>query len=219
MPKTDSSFDANEYAPVAARITYFYDRFPTGRIVTKLISRVDRGDGVQEVTVRALVYRTADDARAAATGYASEREDDGDINAVACIENTETSAIGRALANLGFTASLRRPSREEMQKAERARMRLANDPPVARPSPTEKPTLKVDEALQERADHILGILSLLDEAERAGLPSQKTQALRARLMSPDATPLQVEKMERQVRRWFASVREHDGESEGRPRSE
>src|SRR5919204_2567517 len=127
MAKGDLDLEGGEYAPVAERIALFYLRYPTGRIITKLVSRSER-----EVVFQALVYRAAHDARPAATGWAAEREGDGEVNAVACVENTETSAIGRALANLGFTAARQRPSREEMEKAARARLRLAPPPrPVA----------------------------------------------------------------------------------------
>ena len=95
--------DLSAYALVADRITLFYQRYPAGRIVTELVSRTGR-----EITFRALVFRGPADVEPAATGWASEREGDGEINQVACLENTETSAVGRALANLGFTASRRR---------------------------------------------------------------------------------------------------------------
>lgn len=114
-------FDLASYAPVAERITLFYRTFPRGRIITELVSRTER-----DVVFRALVYRDATDTDAASTGWAAEREGDGEINTVACLENTETSAIGRALANLGFTASRERPSAEEMAKVSRARVRAAN---------------------------------------------------------------------------------------------
>src|SRR6185436_6594969 len=120
MSKTDSFFNPDQYATVAERIELFYSRFPEGRINTELVGR-DNG----EITFKALVFRTATEPVAAATGWASEREGDGDVNTVACLENTETSAVGRALANLGFTASSKRPSREEMEKAERVRSSLS----------------------------------------------------------------------------------------------
>src|SRR5881398_1932997 len=119
MSKTDSFFSPDQYATVAERIELFYSRFPLGRINTELVTREDG-----EITFKALVYRSSDDTFAAATGWASEREGDSDINSVACLENTETSAVGRALANLGFTASTKRPSREEMEKVSRARRSL-----------------------------------------------------------------------------------------------
>jgi hypothetical protein len=120
MPKSNLTFDSRAYATVAQRITLFYRQYPSGRINTELVAR-----DAHEVTFKALVFRQYHDTIPAATGWASERYDDGDVNSVACLENTETSAVGRALANLGFTASLHRPSREEMQKAERARQRLS----------------------------------------------------------------------------------------------
>jgi hypothetical protein len=109
MPKTTPTTLLDDYAPVADRIVVFYEKYPAGRIVTELI-----GNSEREVVFKALVYRVNDDSQPAATGWASERVGDGEINAVACLENTETSAIGRALANLGLTASRNRPSREEM---------------------------------------------------------------------------------------------------------
>src|SRR5881397_1180490 len=121
LGRGDGAFDLASYAPVAERITLFYETFPRGRIISELVSRTEK-----DVVFRALVYRDASDAEAAATGWAAEREGDGEINSVACLENTETSAIGRALANLGFTASRERPSAEEMAKVSRARVRLAN---------------------------------------------------------------------------------------------
>src|SRR5215204_7578817 len=119
MPKYELlSGDGGDYAPVAHRITLFYSRHPTGRILTRLLSRTER-----EITVQAFVFRSTEEQRPAATGLASERIGDGDVNTVACLENTETSAIGRALANLGLTASPNRPSREEIDKADRERAR------------------------------------------------------------------------------------------------
>src|SRR5688572_10001204 len=112
MPKSDLSLESGDYVPVATRITLFYARHPTGRILTELMAHDER-----EVMFKALVFRASDDDRPSATGWASERLGDGEVNAVACLENTETSAIGRALANLGITASTRRPSAEEMAKA------------------------------------------------------------------------------------------------------
>ena len=119
MAKSDFGFDPSIYAPVAERIRLFWESFPNGRITTRLVSRTER-----DVVFEARVYRSATDNEPAATGWAAEREGDGDVNAVACLENTETSAVGRALANLGFTAAKERPSVEEMQKAARARARL-----------------------------------------------------------------------------------------------
>jgi hypothetical protein len=191
-----------DYAPVSDRITLFYQRYPAGRIVTQLHSRTDR-----EITFRALVYRGADDRRAAATGWASEREGDGEVNLVACLENTETSAIGRALANLGFTASVRRPSREEMEKAVRERARLAaRTAVVAEPAPIH-PVGDAD-PLQRRANAVHDVLTLIERAEAIGFSEWRAGALRNALERPALTPRTLMRLERRVRGWMARHRPH-----------
>lgn len=164
MPKYDSTFDLASYAPVADRIQQFYQRFSAGRIITELVSRHEG-----EIVFRALVYRDLTEPQPAATGWAAEREDDGEVNAVACLENAETSAIGRALANLGFTASTKRPSREEMGKANRARRRLTLNAALSASSSsgTDTPTL------QARADAVHDLLELIATAERRGFSPRR----------------------------------------------
>ena len=188
MPKSDSSFDPRGYATVADRIKLFYEQFPTGRINTELVSR-DGG----EITFKASVFRQPAEQLPAATGWASERLGDGEINSVACLENTETSAVGRALANLGFTASVNRPSREEMEKAERVRQRLR----LAKAAPAESV------ALQTRADAVHDLLVLLAVAERRGLSARRVAIVTAKLRSDEGlAPRRVRRLESRVRGWL-----------------
>jgi hypothetical protein len=217
MTKTGfSEHDLSAYALVADRITLFYERYPAGRIVTELFSRTER-----EITFRALVFRGPDDTKPAATGWASEREGDGQINQVACLENTETSAVGRALANLGFTASSRRPSREEMEKAARQRARLVSRPLVAEPvavavqhvpyppPPAHAAHLPLDaEPLQRRANAVYDVLGLIERAEAIGFPERRGATLRAAVERPDLTPRTLTRLERRVRAWMARHRPH-----------
>src|SRR6185503_10355901 len=114
----------------------------------------------------ARVYRDVADANPAATGWAREREGDGDINLVACLENTETSAVGRALANMGFTASSQRPSAEEMVKASRVRVQLTakGQREVAKTAPTVHV-----QTIPALSPALADFLRLLARAERAGL--------------------------------------------------
>ena len=49
---------------------------------------------------------------------ASETIAEKGVNSTSALENCETSAIGRALANVGFAAKGKRASREEMAKVE-----------------------------------------------------------------------------------------------------
>jgi hypothetical protein len=203
MAKTGfDEHDLSAYALVADRITLFYERYPAGRIVTELFSRTER-----EITFRALVFRGPEDVQPAATGWASEREGDGQINQVACLENTETSAVGRALANLGFTASSRRPSREEMEKAARQRARLVPRPIVAAPVPAAHLPLDAD-PLQRRANAVYDVLGLIERAEAIGFPERRGATLRAAVERPELTPRTVMRLERRIRAWMARHRPH-----------
>jgi hypothetical protein len=203
MSKTEfGRDDLSDYALVADRITLFYERYPDGRIVTELHSRADR-----EITFRALVYRSAADVLPAATGWASEREGDGEINRVACLENTETSAVGRALANLGFTASSRRPSREEMEKAERQHARLVQRPTaVMEPRPAR---LAIDaDPLQRRANAVHDLLALVERAEAIGFSERRGATLRDAVQRRDFAPHTLLRLERRLRAWMARHRPH-----------
>ena len=196
MPKHELLFDVGEYAPVADRITLFYARFPTGRIITRLIAQTEH-----EITVQAFVFRSVEEPRPSATGLASERIGDGDVNTVACLENTETSAIGRALANLGLTASAQRPSREEMVKANRERnFRVAEASPrrlTTAPSPASV-------ALQRNADRVMDALDLLAVAQRAGLTPCRARRLRETISQLTVSEATVSRIERMLRSWIAS---------------
>lgn len=203
MPKYEIVSDGGDYAPVAERITLFYARYPSGRILTRLVSRTE-----DEITVQAFVYRSLEEQRPSATGLASERIGDGDVNTVACLENTETSAIGRALANLGLTASINRPSREEMEKADRERVRRIAEPVrerssavIRRPGLTSRTPVAASVALQRRADRLMDALDLLAQAERAGLAPKRARRLRRCLDDPTASAATIERIERLLRRW------------------
>src|SRR4051812_3338042 len=182
MPKTYLDLKLDEYAPVAERIELFYSKYPNGRITTKLLPPSDR-----EVVVKAFVYRLGGDTLPAATGLASERIGDGDINLHSCLENTETSAIGRALANLGFAASRRRPSREEMEKVERARASVGLRKMSVRES---KPIVSEprSEPVVLSAIH-LDTMELLERAEQFGLSGSRAKTIRQRVA--DATSLSL----------------------------
>jgi len=102
------SFDLEGYAPVQERIGEFYRDFPNGSIQTRLV----RDDG-PEVVFEARVFRTPDEVREGVytSGWAREVEGKNPVNRTSHLENCESSAIGRALANLGYSKDATRPSR------------------------------------------------------------------------------------------------------------
>ena len=104
-------YDVNDYVQVNERIEKFYEKYPDGSIQTEIQSIVD---GV--VIIKAYAYRDREDPRPA-TGHSYEKENSSFINKTSYIENCETSAVGRALAMLGFEIKKSIASKEEVENA------------------------------------------------------------------------------------------------------
>lgn len=117
-------FNINDYETVEERIKRFYAEYPDGRLSTEWESSytVTGEQGQRNIwVVKAYAYLTAGDQAnklAKATGYAFEIDGTGGANQTSALENAETSAIGRALANMALSGN-KRASREEMMKVER----------------------------------------------------------------------------------------------------
>jgi hypothetical protein len=126
-----ANFNLADYETVEERIKRFYETHADGRIVTHdYTSQFDRESGVWRV--QAMVFESSSDQAAnlvKATGFAFEVDGQGMANKTSALENCETSAIGRALANAGFSGN-KRTSREEMEKVARG---VAPGKPVAMP--------------------------------------------------------------------------------------
>ena len=93
------------------RLEKFIKDYPAFRISTEL-EVVER----DRYIVKAYLYKDASDSVAWSTGYAEETVTQRGVNQTSALENCETSAIGRALANAGYAPKGKRPSREEMSK-------------------------------------------------------------------------------------------------------
>lgn len=110
-------FNLDDYETVEERLVKFWKEHPDGRIFTQIIEHT-----LQRFIVLASIYRTEADAQAWTTGFAEETVSTRGVNSTSALENCETSAIGRALANAGYVTKGKRPSREEMSKVK------ANEP-------------------------------------------------------------------------------------------
>lgn len=110
-----AKFNLENYETVEDRLQKFWGDYPGGRIKTEILHITTDG---QCVTIQASIFRSEEDARPVATGIAQETKGQGGFaNADAWMENCETSALGRALANWKYQGSNKpRPSREEMSK-------------------------------------------------------------------------------------------------------
>lgn len=167
-------FNLEDYETVDQRLAEFHQRHPNGRIVTHIITLDDK-----KVVMRAEAYRDDLDL-VTAVGHAQEVIGSNTINANNALENCETSAVGRALRNLGVS-SKGGPSREEMQRA------IVN--PVEETRQTARPensteTLarldimtKFDDEL-DQATSVEQLRKIAENIRQAGLPQRHTIELR-----------------------------------------
>jgi hypothetical protein len=114
-------FNLENYETVEDRLARFWADHPNGRIHTSIHHYDDN-----KIVVRAEAYFDRDkDTHPVATGYAEEVRGASPVNKTSHVENAETSAIGRSLANCNYAPRGARPSREEMAKVQRAAQPVA----------------------------------------------------------------------------------------------
>jgi hypothetical protein len=108
--KVDGKTVETPYYMVAQRLIMFRVEHPLWPLITKL-EKMEQGNVVFSAVIQ------DDTGRTIATGWAWEQVSQGMVNRTSAVENCETSAIGRALANLGYVGSGGAyASADEMQK-------------------------------------------------------------------------------------------------------
>lgn len=115
------AFNLADYQTVAERLDEALKEHGDMRVITSL-EHTERLDSrpVQYVMKAEIWLGTT----LVSTGWAEEIVGNSPVNKTSALENCETSAIGRALANFGFQGknpSATRPTRNEMEKVERSR--------------------------------------------------------------------------------------------------
>jgi hypothetical protein len=151
-------FDVKNYVGVQERITQFWDEYPDGRIWTDMKSLPDEWE---QVVFFAAVYKHKDDPNPAATGWDAATKGSGGANNTAWHANCETSAIGRALANMGYAkTSDERASREEMERV------------VHQPSRGNAPVARQDAPQRQEAPRQASGATRTGNHEQAATPRQ-----------------------------------------------
>ena len=165
-------FDLDKYETVDSRIKRFYVDHGDGKIFTRLLSDPN---SIDTVVVLATLFLSDEPV---STGLATETKGDGYVNKTSHLENCETSAIGRALANYNYSGA-HRPSREEMQK-------------VKRGESTEKPVERADGPPQVTQSYF-GIISTAATANKFGedAVSVMTKAAAAQRAGDEAALKQI----------------------------
>lgn len=109
-------FDLSQYQTVQERIDLFWERFPQGRFNLDIITVSE-----QQVIIKAEVWTDWAEDKPRAVDYAEERFGSSPVNKTSFIENCASSALGRAISQLGGNLSPKgkRPSASEMEKVNR----------------------------------------------------------------------------------------------------
>ena len=112
---TRGGFNLGDYVEVKDRIAQFYEKHPDGRLVTLSVTASNEPDGKPRVWVEAAAYRTVDDPLPAKGWSWMELPGSTPYTRGSEIENTETSAWGRAIGALGIGIKKSIASKEEVQ--------------------------------------------------------------------------------------------------------
>ena len=103
-----------DYVEVNQRVKAFRKLYPEGFIDTIMLSNEN---GICIFKAQIGTYEEDGSIKWLATGHAYEKENSTFINKTSYIENCETSAVGRALGNMGIGIDVSIASAEEVQNA------------------------------------------------------------------------------------------------------
>ena len=178
-------FNLDDYEPVAARL----DRWLTAKIAgyeastndyPRVLTRMVSEPGADICVIRAELWLGE---MLIGTGYAEEVRGAGNVNRTSHVENCETSAIGRALANCGMAGSdmTKRPSREEMSKVQR--QTTSNGPAVERGTDPRMPSVTVTQPAGLATEKQVYFAGSFYKKDKREVPSKWLATLTSKEMS------------------------------------
>lgn len=155
------SYDASSYTEVKDRLKWYKEDYPDYRVETEVLSWSENHDSV---LVKAYLFKNVEEQEKRcphSSGVAEELRGAGFVNKTSHVENAETSAIGRALANVDYTGSDKRPSKEEMDKVERTKKAQAKDNAQEKTAPKKEKTEKTSKEKSE--DEIIDTIASFED--------------------------------------------------------
>jgi hypothetical protein len=169
------SFNLDNYEPVSARLDRWLENRIGGfmsstndypRVLTRMVSE----PGADICVIRAELWLGE---MLISTGYAEEVRGSGNVNRTSHVENCETSAVGRALANAGYAGSdmTKRPSREEMQKVQRS----SNGPAMQSGSDARMPSVTITQPSGLATDKQKNMIRAISKSHGALPPANLDQ--------------------------------------------
>ena len=178
-------FNLDDYEPVAARLDRWLNAKIAGyeastndypRVLTRMVSE----PGADICVIRAELWLGE---MLIGTGYAEEVRGAGNVNRTSHVENCETSAIGRALANCGMAGSdmTKRPSREEMSKVQR--QTTSNGPAVERGTDPRMPSVTVTQPAGLATEKQVYFAGSFYKKDKREVPSKWLATLTSKEMS------------------------------------
>ena len=137
------------YVEVNERLIYFRNNFPNFSLTSEVLEKTDK-------SILILATITNEEGRVIATGMAEEEKGSTFINKTSYVENCETSAWGRAIANFGIGLETSVASADEVKNA------VANQ--ETSPKKKELLSLKVDDENWNK------VMSFVVQHKAKGLP-------------------------------------------------
>jgi hypothetical protein len=174
------------YQTVALRVRNFREKHPNYRLITEIQHR-------DEECVVMLARIADENGNVLATGHSEEYRSDGQINRTSALENSETSAIGRALAALGMGGT------EFASADEVARAVSGQKPPAKSVAADVWDTMDTPAQikLQGIADHARSkidagdVLAAVDIIEKENLDADSKVALWSRFNSKERSAMKA----------------------------
>jgi hypothetical protein len=175
-----SGFDLKDYVDVAERVRLFHAKYPEASIQSEVIELTrDR------VVVRSFVYRTPDDPRPSSGMSMMNIPGSTPYTRGSEVENTETSAVGRAIAMAGFATKGSIASADEIRNKQHTTSAPAGSPPSPAGASTDEAYASgkvsrgrapVDMSLRQTPDgHAFGFV--IEEAIEGREHPRKTQVV------------------------------------------